>query len=78
MQSMAHIFLPKMFNADKQGESMEKNVIAILGGFESDETYTERALVLDDLDIIFEKHTDSTVKLPSTHSCWLDWMNEEE
>lgn len=55
---------------------MEKNVIAILGGFESDDTYTERALVIDDLDIIFERHTDSTTELPTTHDCWLDWMNE--
>ena len=30
---------------------MKHKIIAILGGFEPDDTYTERALVIDDLDI---------------------------
>lgn len=54
-----------------------KNVIAILGGFEPTEDETGRALVTDDLDVEFERKTDLTVNLPTTHRSWLKWLEDD-
>ena len=59
----------------------QRNIIATIGGYEEDETYTGRALVDEEYNLWLEYRSDPTVSLPTdfgTHKQWLKDESEEK